>query len=65
LFVLGRRGESAEATQRDLGHNVERVVRALHRPILTVTEGFKEPQRRKSSVSPKARCTSLMNSASR
>lgn len=45
LFVLGRRGESAGATQRDLGRNVERVVRSLHRPILTVTEGFKEPRR--------------------
>ena len=45
LFVLGRRGESAEITQRDMGRNVERVVRALHRPILTVTEGFSEPRR--------------------
>lgn len=45
LLVLGRRGESAETTQRDIGRNVERVVRALNRPILTVTEGFKEPQR--------------------
>ncbi|MDM7323357.1 MAG: universal stress protein [Gammaproteobacteria bacterium] len=45
LLVLGRRGEAAETTQRDLGRNVERIVRALHRPILTVTEGFKEPQR--------------------
>lgn len=45
LFVLGRRGESAETTHRDLGRNVERVVRALHKPILTVTESFKEPRR--------------------
>ncbi len=45
LFVLGRRGESAEITQRDLGRNVESVVRALHKPVLTVTEGFKVPQR--------------------
>lgn len=45
LLVLGRRGEAAEATRRDLGRNVERVVRALHKPILAVTEGFKEPQR--------------------
>ncbi|MGB3135138.1 MAG: universal stress protein [Candidatus Macondimonas sp.] len=45
LLVLGRRGEAAEATQRDLGRNVERVVRSLHKPILTVTEGFKAPQR--------------------
>lgn len=45
LFVLGRRGESARSTQRDLGRNVERVVRALDRPILTVTDGFKAPER--------------------
>lgn len=45
LFVLGRRGRSAEATQRDLGRNVERVVRALRKPILTVTDQFKEPRR--------------------
>jgi nucleotide-binding universal stress UspA family protein len=45
LFVLGRRGESAEVTQRDLGRNLERVVRALKRPILTVTDDFTEPRR--------------------
>lgn len=45
LFVLGRRGESAETTQRDLGRNVERVIRALHKPILTVTENFQPPKR--------------------
>jgi len=45
LFVLGRRGQSAKLTQRDLGRNVERVVRSLHKPILTVTEDFVEPRR--------------------
>ncbi|AUL99888.1 universal stress protein [Zoogloeaceae bacteirum Par-f-2] len=45
LFVLGRRGESAQTTQRDLGRNVEHVVRALRKPILTVTEGFCTPRR--------------------
>lgn len=45
LLVLGRRGEAAQTSQRDLGRNVEAVVRALHKPILTVTEGFTEPQR--------------------
>jgi nucleotide-binding universal stress UspA family protein len=44
LFVLGRRGQSAETTQRDLGRNVERVIRSLHKPILTVTETFREPR---------------------
>lgn len=45
LFVLGRRGKSADQTQRDLGRHVERVVRNLNKPILAVTEGFKEPRR--------------------
>jgi len=45
LFVFGRRGAAAETTQRDLGRNVERIVRALHKPVLTVTEGFREPRR--------------------
>lgn len=45
LFVLGRRGEAAQHTQRDLGRNVERVVRSLHKPILATTEGFDEPRR--------------------
>lgn len=45
LFVLGRRGENAESTGRDLGRNLERVVRALRKPILAVTEAFVEPKR--------------------
>ncbi|MDE2599323.1 MAG: universal stress protein [Rhodocyclaceae bacterium] len=45
LYVLGRRGASADTTQRDLGRNVERVVRALNRPVLTVTQPFSAPQR--------------------
>ena len=45
LFVLGRRGEAAEHTQRDLGRSVEWVVRRLKRPILAVTEDFRPPKR--------------------
>ncbi|MFA5371658.1 MAG: universal stress protein [Sideroxydans sp.] len=45
LFVWGRRGESSEGSPRKIGRNVERVVRALHKPILSVTEGFTEPTR--------------------
>ncbi|UJS26350.1 universal stress protein [Thiothrix winogradskyi] len=44
MFILGRRGQSAETTPRDLGRNVENVVRALHSPILTITDDFKAPQ---------------------
>lgn len=44
LFVLGRRGKSAAQTQRDLGRNVERVVRSLQKPILAVTDNFSEPR---------------------
>lgn len=45
LIVMGRRGESSGTTQRDLGRNLERVVRALNLPILTVTDAFTEPKR--------------------
>jgi nucleotide-binding universal stress UspA family protein len=45
LLVLGRRGESAEVTHRDLGRNVERLIRSLSRPILTVTDQFKPPKK--------------------
>lgn len=45
LIVLGRRGASVEATQRDLGRNVEWAVRAVNRPILTVTGNFAAPSR--------------------
>jgi nucleotide-binding universal stress UspA family protein len=43
LFVLGRRGDQAAAS--GLGGQVEAVVRALERPILTVTDRFQAPRR--------------------
>ena len=45
LLVLGRRGASAWVTHRDLGRNVENLIRSLSRPILTVTDWFRRPQR--------------------
>jgi nucleotide-binding universal stress UspA family protein len=45
LLVLGRRGASAEVTHRDLGRNVEHLIRSLSRPILTVTDRFRLPQK--------------------
>ena len=45
LFVLGRRGASAAQTQQALGRHVEWTVRSLQRPILTVTDRFKAPER--------------------
>ncbi len=45
LFVVGRRGESATQTNRDLGRHVERIVRNLHKPVLTITEEFTQPRR--------------------
>lgn len=45
LIVMGRRGESAGSTQRDLGRQVEHTVRHLHKPILTVLDSFKTPER--------------------
>lgn len=45
LIVLGRRGETTETTHRHLGQNVERIVRALHNPLLSVKAAFQEPKR--------------------
>lgn len=45
LLVLGRRGETTETTQRHLGQNVERIVRALRNPLLSVKAAFQEPKR--------------------
>lgn len=45
LFVLGRRGASAETVQRDLGSNLEWVVRSVSRPTLVVGDCYSEPSR--------------------
>lgn len=44
LYVLGRRGRSADQTQRDLGRHVESISRKIRRPILTVANTFSEPK---------------------
>jgi nucleotide-binding universal stress UspA family protein len=43
LFVLGQRGDAADQAARHLSSNLERVVRALHRPILVVPSVFAAP----------------------
>lgn len=45
MFVLGQRGEAGERASQHIGSNLERVVRALHRPILVVPRLFKTPQK--------------------
>ena len=56
VFVMGRRGRSAEMTHRDLGRNLERVVRALQQPILTVTDIYTEPSRALFAFDGSSRC---------
>ncbi|MBN9373541.1 MULTISPECIES: universal stress protein [unclassified Hydrogenophaga] len=45
LFVLGRRGASAQDTQRDLGRQLEWVVRSVSKPVLAVPQTFQAPSR--------------------
>jgi nucleotide-binding universal stress UspA family protein len=45
LFVLGKRGEHADFARGHLGGNLERVVRAVHRPLLVASRAFKPVQR--------------------
>ncbi len=43
LVVMGRRGESSGTTNRDIGRNLESVVRSMKCPILSVTNEFSAP----------------------
>lgn len=45
LLVLGKRGESAHLASEHIGSKLERVVRAMHRPILMVPDTFRTPKR--------------------
>lgn len=45
LFVLGKRGEHADFARGHLGGELERVVRAVHRPLLVASREF-QPVRR-------------------
>lgn len=45
LFVMGRRGASADTTQRDLGRKLEWAVRSVRRPVLAVPPRFTAPTR--------------------
>lgn len=41
LIVMGKRGEGADFEKLHLGSNLERVVRAVHRPVLIASRAFK------------------------
>ncbi|MGY0561110.1 universal stress protein [Luteimonas sp. A277] len=42
LFVIGKRGEHADFAKGHLGSQLERVVRAVHRPLLVASRSFAE-----------------------
>jgi len=44
LLIMGKRGEAAAVASEHLGSHLERVIRAMHRPILVTTEGFRAPK---------------------
>ncbi len=45
LFVIGKRGEHADFSKGHLGSNLERVVRAVHRPVLVAARAFSPVQK--------------------
>lgn len=45
LFVLGKHGEQADSASGHLGSNLERVVRAVHRPVLVAARSFRPVER--------------------
>jgi nucleotide-binding universal stress UspA family protein len=45
LFVIGKRGEHADFAKGHLGSNLERVMRAVHRPVLVASRAFRPVER--------------------
>lgn len=45
VAIIGRRGETSMASNRDIGRTFESAVRALNKPVLGVHEAFKVPER--------------------
>ncbi len=45
LFVLGKRGEHADFARGHLGSQLERAVRAVHRPLLVASRAFTDVRR--------------------
>lgn len=41
VIVIGKRGEAADFAKGHLGSNLERIVRAAHRPVFVAARGFK------------------------
>lgn len=41
LIVLGKRGEAADFARMHLGSNLERLIRAAHKPVLVASRGFR------------------------
>jgi len=41
LIVIGKRGEAADFAKKHLGSNLERIVRAAHRPVFVASRAFK------------------------
>ncbi|WP_394672183.1 universal stress protein [Limnobacter sp.] len=45
IAIIGRRGETSEASNRDIGRTFEAAVRSLNKPVLGVHDEFKVPAR--------------------
>jgi len=45
MLVIGKRGEAADFAKLHLGSNIERIVRASHKPVFVAARSFREPKR--------------------
>ena len=45
MLVIGKRGEGADFAKLHLGSNLERVVRAMHKPVFVASRAFKPVER--------------------
>lgn len=45
LIIVGKRGEAADIAKEHLGSNLERIVRAAHKPVMVASRAFRPVQR--------------------
>jgi len=45
MLVIGKRGEAADFARLHLGSNIERIVRASHKPVYIAARAFRAPER--------------------
>ena len=61
LMVIGIRGEEHESEDKGVGHQLESVIRSMHKPILVVNKEFSEPKKAMLAYDGSPACIKALN----